>query len=208
MANGLDDFKGLLKEFRGLSVWAVGGCLAVPFAAGLAELSPPWPKGIVPVTAVVELLALVLVFQFFQKSRRQVINRILLVSVILFALTSVIYLMAFSYFTYRVKTTTTNELFVKGYQCTNDALLIFKDRCPDLGLDELRTGGYEAERFWTRRSIAIVRTGLALVWSLVFVELSFALGSFLQYQMRMKKRGKTTSARTSKLAVEKKPERL
>src|SRR5688500_1390525 len=143
MANGLDDFKLLLKEFRGLSVWAVGGSLIVPFAAALADLSPPWPRGIVPVTAVVALLALILVFQFFKNSRRAVVNRLLLISVLVFALVSPVYLAAISYFTYQVPTT--KERFVKGYECAPDAQLVFKDKCPDLGLDELRTAEYEAE---------------------------------------------------------------
>jgi ABC-type xylose transport system permease subunit len=193
MASGLDDFKLLLKEFRGVSVWAVGGSLVVPFAASLADLSPPWPPGIVPVTAVVELLALALVFQFYKTSRRQVINRVLLLSVAVFALTSIVYLGAVSYFTYQVPTT--KERFVKGYECTGDAQLVFKSRCPDLGLDELKTAEYEAERLWTRKSIAVARTSLALLWSLVFVALSFALGSFLCYQMRTKRRVKAGPAR-------------
>lgn len=194
MASGLDDFKQLLKEFRGLSVWAVGGSLVVPFAASLADLSPPWPPGIVPVTAVVELLALVLVFQFFKTSKRPVINRVLLAGVTLFALASVVYLSAVSYFTYQVPTT--KERFVKGYECTADARLVFQSRCPDLGLDELKTAEYEAERLWTRKSITVTRTSLALIWSLDFVALSFALGSFLCYQMRTKKRGKADPARS------------
>jgi hypothetical protein len=194
MASGLQDFKLLLKEFRGVSVWAVGGSLVVPFAASLADLSPPWPPGIVPVTAVVELLALVLVFQFYKTSRRQVINRVLLLSVAVFALTSVVYLGAVSYFTYQVPTT--KERFVKGYECTPHAQLVFKNLCPDLGLDELRSAEYEAERLWTRKSIAVTRTSLALIWSADFVALSFALGSFLCYQMRTKKRAKAGPARS------------
>jgi ABC-type xylose transport system permease subunit len=195
MTSGLDDFKLLLKEFRGLSVWAVGGSLVVPFAASLADLSPPWPPGIVPVTAVVELLALVLVFQFFKTARRQIINVVLILSVALFAVTSVVYLSAISYFTYQVPTT--KERFVKGYECTPDAQMVFKNRCPDLGLDELRTAEYDAERLWTRKSLAVTRTGLALVWSLVFVALSFALGGFLGYQMRTRKRLKSSPAQST-----------
>lgn len=195
MASGLDDFKLLLKEFRGLSVWAVGGSLVVPFAASMADLSPPWPPGIVPVTAVIELLALVLVFQFFKTSSRRVINRVLLLSVSVFVMTSVIYLPAVSYYVYQVPTT--KERFLKGYECTPEAQMVFKDRCPDLGLDELRTAEYESERLWTRKSIAVTRTALTAVWSLLFVALSFALGGFLSYQLRTRKRVKVGAARNT-----------
>jgi membrane protein implicated in regulation of membrane protease activity len=74
MASGLAGFKDLLKEFRGLSAWAVGAGVAVPFAAALASLSPPWPPGVVIVTAIVELVALVLVYQFLKSARRRTIN--------------------------------------------------------------------------------------------------------------------------------------
>jgi hypothetical protein len=195
MTSGLDHFKLLLKEFHGLSLWAVGGSLAVPFGARLADLSPPWPPGIVPVTAVVELLTLVVVFQFFKTAKRRVVNRVLILSIALFAVTSVVYLSAISYYTYEVPTT--KERFLKGYECTPDAQLVFTTRCPDLGLDELITAEYEAERLWTRKSIAVTRTGLVLVWSLVFVALSSALGGFLCYQMRTRKSAKTDTAQAT-----------
>ena len=188
MQTGLDDFKALLKEFRGLSVWAVGGAVVVPFAASLVDLSPPWPTGIVPVTAIVELLALVLVFQFFKSSKQKVINRIILISLVLFAISGIVYLTMVSLYTYQIPKT--NERFVKGYECTSDAKLVFRDLCPDLGLDELRTAQYEADRLWTRKSITVMRTLLVSIWSLTFIELSFGLGAFLVFQMKTKKRGK------------------
>ena len=77
---GLKGFKELLEEFKGLSVWAVGGSIAVPFAAALASLSPPWPPAIVLVTAVAELVALIYVYQFLKSAKRKNINRILAVS--------------------------------------------------------------------------------------------------------------------------------
>jgi hypothetical protein len=193
MASGLDDFKRLLREFRGLSVWAVGGSLVVPFAAALVDLSPPWPKGIVPVTAVVELLSLVLVFQFLNS--RRAAERGILAGVAVFALSSVVYLAALSHYTYEVPTT--KARFVKGYECTADAKAVFKERCPDLGLDELRTAEYEAARLWTHTSITVTRTSLAVLWLASFIALSFALGSFLWHQMRKKGRGEPGGEKTA-----------
>jgi hypothetical protein len=194
MANGIEEFKRLLTEFRGLSVWAVGGGVAVPFVAAMTDLSPPWPPAIVPVTAVIELLSLVLVFQFLRTSKRRLINWILSVSVALFVTTGLIYLLGLSLYTYEVPTT--KERFVKGYECTSEAKAIFGEHCPDLGLDELRTAEYEADRLWTRKSIAFTRSIIVFVWLLVFAELSFALGSFLVYQMRAKRRATSGPART------------
>jgi hypothetical protein len=181
MQPGLVGFKDLLKEFRGLSLWAVGGSIAVPFAAALAALSPPWPPSIVLVTAVAELVALIYVYQFIKQARRKSIDRILAISGLLLIVFGAAYLAAVSIYTY--ETPTTKERFVKGYQCTPDAAAVFKNKCPDLGLDELKTAEYDADRLWSERSIAVVRLTLVALWLASFSALSVLIGSFLVYQM-------------------------
>ena len=182
MQPGLVGFKELLKEFRGLSVWAVGGSVAVPFAAALASLSPPWPKAIVLVTAVAELVALIYVYQFLKTARRRSINRILAVSGLALAMLGSAYLIAVSLYTYEVPTT--RQRFVKGYVCTDEAAAVFGRKCPDLGMDELATAEFEAGRLWTERSIAVTRLALVTLWLAAFMALSVLVGSFLVYQMR------------------------
>jgi asparagine N-glycosylation enzyme membrane subunit Stt3 len=183
MASGLDDFKRLLTEFRGLSVWAVGSAVAVPFAAAMIDLSPPWPRGVVLATAVVELVALALVFQFFRSAKRRTINRVLLIGTLVLALVSTVYLTMLSLYTYQVPTT--EERFVKGYDCTPEATAVLKERpCSSLKLGDLQNIEYKAEWLWTARSIALIRMTLVLLWFLVFASLSLALGSFLVYQMQ------------------------
>lgn len=179
--SGLDGFKRLLREFRGLSVWAAGGATAVPFAAAAVALSPPWPAGIVVATAILELVALVFVYQFMKGAPRRSINRVLWVSAFCLLMTSAGYLTGLSLYSYQ--TPTTKERFVKGFECTPEAHLVFKDKCPELGADALRTAEYESERLWTERSVTIVRMSLVLGWSLAFIFLSVLLGSFLVYQM-------------------------
>lgn len=181
MQPGLVGFKDLLKEFRGVSAWAVGGSVAVPFVAALASLAPPWPPSIVLVTAVAELVALIYVYQFLRKARRKTIDRVLAVSGLLLVILGAAYLLAVSLYTYEVPTT--KERFVKGYLCTSDAIAVFKDKCPDLGLDELKTAEYDADRLWTGRSIAVTRLTLVALWLSSFAALSSLVGSFLVYQM-------------------------
>jgi ABC-type xylose transport system permease subunit len=181
MQSGLVGFKELLKEFRGLSLWAVGGSVAVPFAAALAALSPPWPPSIVLVTAVAELVALIYVYQFLKKAKRKSINKILALSGFFVAIFGAIYLVAISLYTYQVPTT--KERFVKGYRCTQEAATVFKDKCPDLSLDQLKTAEYDADRLWTSRSIAVTRLTIVGLWLAAFVALSVLVGSFLVYQM-------------------------
>jgi hypothetical protein len=182
MQPGLVGFKELLKEFRGLSVWAVGGSVAVPFAAALTSLSPPWPPAIVLVTAIAELVALIYVYQFLKSARRRAVNRILAIGGLLLVLFGAVYLGAVSLYTYEVPTT--KQRLVKGYVCTPDASAVFKDKCPDLGLDELKTAEYDADRLWTSRSIAVTRMAIVALWLASFVALSVLVGSFLVYQMQ------------------------
>jgi asparagine N-glycosylation enzyme membrane subunit Stt3 len=182
VATGLNEFKNLLKEYRGLAASTFGSAAAVPFAASLVDLSPPWPKGVVLVTAVVELLALALVFHFLRKARKSLINGILLAGTLILVLVSTVYLMQLSLYTFAVPTT--DERFVKGTECTADARSVYKEKCPDLGLDELRNAEYSVERLWTPRSVTATRMRLVLLWAAAFGALSTTLGSFLVYQMK------------------------
>ena len=184
--DALSDFKALLHDFRGVSLWAVGGGLAVPFAASLADLAPPWPPGIVGVTAVVELLTLVFVYQFFQFAGKARINRALLSSAVLLIALGVAYFVLFSLFTYT--TQPKKLLLVKGFICTPEAAAVYKGKCPLLGFDEVKEAEYEPERLWTQGSLAASRVVLSAVWLGSFLALSAVLGSFLVYQRRIGRR--------------------
>jgi ABC-type xylose transport system permease subunit len=183
MQDGLVGFKELLKEFRGLSVWAVGGSVAAPFAAALAALSPPWPPAIVLVTAVAELIALIYVYQFLKKARRRTINRIIAAGGLALVVLGGLYLAAISLYTYEVPTT--RERFVKGSVCTEEAASGFKQKCPDLRIDELKTAEFDADRLWTSRSIAATRMAIVGLWLTAFMTLSVLVGSFLVYQLQV-----------------------
>jgi hypothetical protein len=171
------EFRSLLKGFRNLSAWALGA--GAPFAAGLANLSPPWPSGIVPATAVVELVTLVLVCQLMREVSRTAVTRVLCIGALTFAVLGVLYLYALALYTFVVPTT--KERFTKGFECTQDAMVVFGARCPRLGMDDLASAEYEADRLWTPGSIAIVQTGMAAAWASGFVALSTVLGSFLVF---------------------------
>jgi hypothetical protein len=190
MTDPLAEFKWLLSEFRGLSLWALGGGLAVPFAAQLAELSPPWPPAVVGVTAVAELVALVFVFQFLKTASKRRTGIVLGCGAVVLGLATLAYLALFSYFTYT--TPGKSVRLVKGFVCTAEAAQVYREKCPDLGMDELNEAEYEAERLWTRRSILIARLSLTTTWLISFLALSTILGSFLTYQRRAGSRRRAT----------------
>jgi uncharacterized membrane protein len=91
------------------------GSAAVPFAASLASLAPPWPKGIVLATGLVELVGLILVYQFLERSTRKQINRIIVLSTVLFFSLSAVYLTCVSRFVYEAGPK--HVLTAKGYVC-------------------------------------------------------------------------------------------
>jgi uncharacterized membrane protein (GlpM family) len=116
MADGLDAFRRLLKEFRSLGLWAVGGA-AIPFVAALLSITPPWPPaGIAPLTSILVLIANVIVFQFLRTAARRKINRTIISSSLAMAVVAPVYLVALSLFTYDVPTDGTRG--VKGFACT------------------------------------------------------------------------------------------
>lgn len=182
MQTGLSGFKELLREFRRLALWGAGGS-AVPFAAHLVSLSPPWPQGIVAVTAIFELISLVFVYQFVKFKRKRIVDRILVVGAAAMVVVGGGYLVAVSLYVYQ--TPHTKERFVKGYVCTADAQMVFKDKCPVLSTDDIATANYEAESLWTARSIAIVRVSLVALWLVAFTALSVVIGSFIVFQTQI-----------------------
>jgi hypothetical protein len=182
MKKGLPGFRDLLKEFRRLALWGAGGA-AVPFAAQLVSLSPPWPKGIVAITSTVELVTLVLVYQFLRESKQRTINWVLAMTAMALAIAGSAYLIVNSMYTFEAPTT--KERFVKGYVCTANARIVYKAKCPDLDMDDLAGAGYEAGRLWTEGSITTVRFALDALWLGAFIALSALLGAFVVYQSQV-----------------------
>jgi hypothetical protein len=182
MKKGLPGFRDLLKEFRRLALWGAGGA-AVPFAAQLVSLSPPWPKGIVAITSTVELVTLGFVYQFLRESKQRTINRVLAVTAAALAVAGSAYLIGNSLYTFEAPTT--KERFVKGYVCTANARIVYQAKCPDLDIDDLAGAGYEAERLWTEGSITTVRFALDALWLGAFIALSALLGAFVVYQSQV-----------------------
>ena len=182
---GLEEFKQLWTEFRGLSTLVVGGSAAVPFAAALADLAPPWPSGVVMVTAILQFLIVLVIFHFFQKAKRRTVDRILLLGLCLTLFAAIVYLWVFSQYTFTIPRT--HERYVRGTQCTPDAQLVYGTQCPDLDMNTLRGVKYEAENLWTLRSIPNTRLVIVALWLASFAGLAATLGSFLIYQMRKRK---------------------
>jgi hypothetical protein len=180
---GMQGFWHLLREVRHLLTWGVGSA-TVPIAIGFTSFYPPWPPAIVQLTALLQVVALVLTYHTFRQASAKVLNRLLATSAAVLCIGSLLYLVGLSQFTF---TEPLSKLrFVKGFICTSDAFTVYHDMCPWLGDDQLRQAEWEAPRLWTLWSVTVVRVALVLLWLVSFVALSTLLGSFVVHQSAVK----------------------
>jgi len=175
----LADFWKLLEEYKRLVWWSLGSS-AVPIAAALASLTPAWPSGVAGVTAVAQLLATVFAFQMLKSSRKRIVTRFMVRGALVLCLLFSIYLLLIALFNYTEPQSKVR--YTKGFECTQEALLVFGSKCPFLGLDEIAKANYEEERMWTSPSVSIMKVFIVVMWLACFVTLSVILASFIIFQ--------------------------
>jgi hypothetical protein len=90
-----------------------------------------------------------------------------------------------SLYTYELPATKTR--YAIGFVCTPEALMVYKEKCPHLGDDELRAAEYDSERLWTRYSITIVETCLWLLWVSAFVSIGTLAAAFAATEIDFRK---------------------
>jgi hypothetical protein len=89
-----------------------------------------------------------------------------------------LYLVSINLFTYK---TPRGILYAKGFVCSTKALPVYKGKCLELGIDELKGAKYDAEQLWTSQSITIVKMGLLMLWLGAFISMSALIGSFVAH---------------------------
>jgi len=183
---GLDRFWSTLANYRRLLLWAFGSS-AVPLAFFFLSLSPPWPKGIVAVTSIIEVVAIILGFQWLGRASRKVINRTLSVMAPLLLLFLITYLGALSFLTYTVPdrdAIAKESRFAVGMQCKPNVQKVFGEACPFVDKEVLRQFEYDAAKVWTTYSITQSRLLLIVLWFGVFFTFPFLVSGFLANQER------------------------
>jgi hypothetical protein len=170
----------LLEQLRSPFLWAFVGGTALPFTGAFIGLSPPWPRGAAVITAIVTVTAIILFFSLLKQVSFRSLIRSTILSAVVLAILASSYLVAISLFTYQ--TPTTMEHWAKGYVCSAESLVVYKDKCPNLGIDELREAEFEAERLWTAQSVTVVRLILLLLWLAAFVAISAIMGCLLAHR--------------------------
>jgi hypothetical protein len=183
---GYDDFLDIVRKFRGLSVIALGTGVTVPFVAYLSGITPPWPPGVIFITGLLELLALIVVFQFLRNSSRRVTNRVIGIAAPMLICVSVLYLLLFAFFTYPIQAAQIRG--VKGFVCQKELVRSFADACPFFNLDRLKDVGYSADVLWQSWSVDLMRFFLVITWLSAFLLLSTVVGSFIVFQTKVRPR--------------------
>ena len=163
----------------------VRGGVALPFVANFAMISPPWPPHSSALAAIVEFAAIALFYFGLKGPTTGGYHQIWILASCTLGILILVYLWAVSTFTYELLPT--KERWVKGYECTDMATTVFKDRCPYLGLNELRSAEYNAEQLWTTRSIAVVSALLMGTWLIIFINVGFRVASFLARYAELKR---------------------
>jgi hypothetical protein len=160
-----------------LKVVGIGAAFAtLPLFASMADLQPPWPPSIGPVSAALTLAASLIVWEWTRKSAVRNRRRWVLFGISLAVVGLLGYLTLYSIF---IENMPQGGRVVRGYECTRRALEIYHDDCPDLPREALQDSEWEALVLWTRTSVTIARISLAVSWLLWVGGLIACLGAIV-----------------------------
>ena len=181
---GYEQFIDLFEKYRSLSVSA-GAAGVAPFVAYLVGVAPPWPPGVIAITTLVELLTLMLVFHFLKRAARRVIDRVLVVCTGSLVFLSTLYLVAFSFLTYKVPGDSARGVI--GFICRKDIPRETAASCPYVDIDRIKDAEYNARLIWSDWTVDLTASSIALLWLGCFVILAIVIGTFLVYQSRVRR---------------------
>jgi hypothetical protein len=183
---GLEEFNQVIADFRNISSLAVKGAVAAPFADVILRrfnlgLAPPWPTGVLVITSVAELLALMYIFHYWRSKNKKSFNRRMLAALLIMIVGFSAYIYLFATFTYPHPKT--RQSLVLGFEPANTSLKSAFDEgyTVDQALEE---NEYSPGLIWTARSINVMRGSLLAAWLLTFIALSIFIGAFVIAQRR------------------------
>ena len=184
---GFDNFLDVLTKYKSLILWVTTTSILLPLAADQVNLTPPWPKGIVLLTAIWQMLAIVVTFQFSHRLSRRSANRAIISAALLMVAFSVVYLGALSKLTFEGGAA--RERLVKGFACTEEALRLekYSKQCPFLS-DRLINSAESTEQLWTPESITSSRVLLLFLWLLTYIPIAICFALFTTFQSQQRTR--------------------
>jgi hypothetical protein len=182
--SGLTDFKEMLSDFRSVTTYAVGGAGTVPIVAAMIGIAPPWPPGIGPLTSILVVICLVILYQSLHDVTARRVTVYIAVSAVIALLSVTIYLGLRDIFTFKLPTT--GEQIVIGCGYTRDALQVARqlqleigEGCPGQFQYLLSTASFDNYRIWTASSLLAVKITLFMSWLLFFFGMTASIGVFI-----------------------------
>lgn len=175
----MEEFYDVLRNYRKLGVWAVGGAAGIPFVSGLIGMEPPSPSGIVVITAIFQFIVIMFIFQSRQNSSKRSVTKHMLISLLAFVVLILVYVFYYQLFVIPVPR---DQRIVAGFTCTIEATKIYSEICPFLRIDQLEDVAFRETKLWTPISLALSNFLLIFIWSAAFLNLSWSVASFLVYQ--------------------------
>jgi hypothetical protein len=180
---GLTDFHEAYADYAKLAALAVPSA-AIPFLAQLASVAPPYPRAVAALTAIAQLVAIMMIYQKYKFAGSRTIFKLMKASAIALVFTALIYFSLDAFFSY--ETPVSGTRWVKGFVCNAEAISVFGQKCPWLDRPELVTAQWDAERLWEFWSIAVMRVVLLAFWIAAFFALSTLVAGFVVYQRHAK----------------------
>lgn len=182
--DGLDEFKKLVNDYQTVTGYVVKGAVALPLADYVTKLGPFWPNAdAVPViTALVELLTLIWVFQFWLPLNEVRLRRAFGLSVVFACVLFLSYAIFFEAYTYIPPNSSTS--LYKGLCMRPEVKAVIGPQdTPDSLIHEANDNPAKVYEYW---SIILVAVIALCLWLLSFSCFVAAISSFILYQKRRK----------------------
>jgi hypothetical protein len=186
--SGLKEFKEVLRDFRSLGTYLIGGAIGATLLS-LTNFAPPWPKGISALTSLTELIVLIFVFNFWYKKSPAQMSRFMKVSLIFLVAGFFLYLYFLDTYTFLLPKT--GERWAKGFCLQDDIRPLVQELGGDL--EALKGAEYKQEAIWKPWSITMVRLTLLFLWLWFFTNIAVFIGSFVITQRRRKIAGQAAT---------------
>ena len=185
MTDGVEDLRNYFYTVMKL-IAAGTASTALVLVAAFLKIAPPWPDGAVQITAVAQLVVLIVVYQFSARMSRRSVDRNILTALVVLILGALAYLALFSLIVYEIPTD--HSRGVKGFFCSPEGLMVYKDACPFLSDTMFAQATFNADQVWTPMGLLLSRLSLFTTWIAMFASLVVLFGSFVAFQRRRKVR--------------------
>lgn len=176
--NGLDDFFLFTSDFSKI----IGVAFASGFVLLLTQFSsamPPWPKAIFQLSAVFQVMILILVYQVYFRVGRARTTRHLRMVFFLFAVSVLVYFPAVSMLEF---SSPNGDRFLRGLICTEEATQLFGSSCPYLSADQIAEASFDDFTLWTTAGLFAARILVLSLWFAFLGLLVVFLAIFANFQ--------------------------